>query len=334
MKNLFKNSNEIFRKSIGSVSDVFQIQKMEASIASVERKLRDIISAEEYNKLIVSIYGAGPSREQLELITILRAAVGRLALVEFIPESNVSIGSGGLLVQRTKNASPASQYRTEKLLRTHRNKAHDLLDDAIEYLEKNTALFINYAESDERQKRRNGVIITPAQFRDVFGHRISHLVFATILPTIRMHEKNWLAQNVSRAFYEQLIIQSQRQTEGNDLADNYPEILRMAQEAVAHHAMSEAIPNLHVRIDEDGVTLSDNTYNSHVGRSRRSVQPDALSYLVRNASENAEARMAALVGELNDKASETLYPEYFHSDCYFDPEEDWRDDIPGGYFGL
>lgn len=341
MRNLFHDSNDQFLNAIPGLSDLFEISEMGNHIRNAENMyVQPLIGTAQYEDLIEKIYNSSLSEIEQELVTRLQAPVAHLAVLMRIPEANVSFTGNGILVKKTDDAVPASQFRIEELMKSHRKQGYQLFDEAIQFLEDNTAVFTLYAAAPQRTKRTKGIIISPAQFEEAYGFRIPHVVFYQLQRWIRRTEQNVLVQHIGQAFYTDLIAQSRLQAVGGEIDEDYETVLRLAQEAIANMAMVDAIPQLMVKIDEDGISILDNTYNSHSKSSRRTAPDTSVSDLINHAKLEGEARMADLIATLNTEASADKFTSFFESSFYEvpsddDDDDDWRDDIDDGvYCGL
>lgn len=340
MRNLFKNSNKTFLASIPSLGDVFEIDELEPHIRFAEsRYAKKLISAAQYDTLITKLYNNTLNEPEQELVERLRQPIARLAVLYHIPEANLSMTGNGILVKKTETAVPASQFRIEELMRSHRLQAYQLFDDVVEWLEDNTATFVDYASSTERSTRTNGILITPAQFQKAYGFQVSSVVFYIIQDWIRRTELNVLRKAVGDAFYADLIAESQKEAAGDAIDTNYTTVLRLSQESMAHWAMINAIPELSINIDHDGISILDNTYNNHTKNNRRQVGNEVITERSHHAELEANDRLSDLLATLNAEASDAKFANFFNSDHYEDPSmdsEDWRDsdDLDGAYIGL
>jgi len=338
MKNIFKNNTDIFRESVKSVTEAFDLKKVEDDVYFVElRFLIKIIGLSAYETLITHLYSNNLNEHEEKLLSYLRPAIGRLVIVARIPEASVSFGPGGILVTKTENSVPASEYKIKSLIRSQRSKAYEMLDQALLYLEANTAVFTQYAESAERTERLNSIVITAEQFRKAFGQPVPHVLLFMIQVFIGKMEREILVNTIGAAFYADLKELAQAQASGEALSAIDARVMELAQTAVTNLGMESAIPALAIQVDEDGITMMDNTRNHSAANNRLAATDTSVSALQRACQINGSANLKSLADYLNKHASASVFANYYNSDHYTDPNEvipDWREDIDGGYFGL
>lgn len=338
-RNIYKNNDDVFLSATRSVTGEFDLDDLESSVESIERKyLKPVISDSEYQSIISTLYSGTLTTQQNTMLRHARTAVGYLALLDHLPVLNTKIGNSGLFVVTGNDRVAASEYRTEDLKRTLRNKGYAALDDLANYIEDNTAFFPDYLASPERTNRLNSLCITPHQFQQIYGQSCPQYLFLQIQKHIRDAEIDYLVNHIGQEMYDSLVPHAQNQAQQQPVPAQYAPVLRHAQYAVVHKAMTNAVPQLSINITADGLVVLDNSRNRNASPAKVAAADRWPFILVNQANQVGAAHLTALIKHLNAQSSDTVFAEYFLSEHYTEPNQETQSLAQkidrGGFFGL
>lgn len=302
-------------RSYVPVTKNFVISEIQPFIDAVELEYIVPLIGQEQLTTLDGI--ATPSGANLILIQKLSKAISFLSVYKWIPFGNLNVNSGGFGVTGTANQQVASQWRVDNLEETCRREGYNALEQVLEYLwSVDEGTFTDWDASDEKLNHRSLVMLTSKDFSKYYNIDNSYDFFCTIKPGIEEVQNQYLKPILGDDFFEQLLIQIST----NEVSANNAIILTMAKRAVAPLAIYESVASLGIKLDRWGITTLE-TSDQDSTKLRKPATKERLSYALRKAGDDGRKHLGNLRAYLNNNASASLYPLYFDSDLYSDPED-------------
>ena len=249
----------------------------------------------------------------------LQLAAANLAALYYLDKGNVTYSGAGLLVPKTSSAVPASEFRTQQLRKSLFRDVQDALDQVIEYLEGNTAIFTNWASSEMRSDLNGQIIRTAKEFNDAYSISESRYIFRKLLPSQKYVIDTQVKAVLGKEFLEAYITDL---TSG--LNDDHLEINKQLHRAIAYLTIGHAVPRLQQQFGPEGIALFDSEFQQSFSR-RQDGDLQRIRFMSDDAISKGESDLADLKHFLDKNASSIKYPEYFNSEKYDDPEIDLTD---------
>lgn len=219
------------------------------------------------------------------LLLLCQAVIVNYGMHTAAPLLNVTINqSGGMTVTTNDNTVAASKDRTDKLLESLEQQAHQNVERLLIFLENNSALFVDeeknemWKESEYYHRLTDSLFFTAKEFNKYVFIGNSRLVFHRLIPAMRLMERTEIRSNFGDEMVQNLI----KRKNDKELSDTDKHLLIHLQTALAL------------------LTLSTDT---------ELCKPDSIHGLkpfdaqTKAASELAQARKIVL-------AHKDLYPEY------------------------
>lgn len=291
------------------------------TLRQVERKyLLDIVDATTWQALLDQIDAGSYTNETWEELAerTMQAAANLVALYH-MSKANVVFSSGGLLVTKTDQMVPASEFRTKELKKSLFRDVQDALDQVIDHLEANTVIFTDWAASDQRAEMNGLIIRTADEFDRFYSIGESRFLFRKLLPSQRYVIETHVKAVLGKEFLEAFI---------DDMADGLSEenqvILPQLQRGIAYLTMGHAVPRIQQQFGPEGIAIFDSEYQVY-GARRQEGDLSRLQYLQDDAISKGESELADLKYFLDENATDSVYADYFNSAAYADPSEDHTD---------
>jgi hypothetical protein len=320
-KHLFTAESEVEEMQLYFPFDgSFKFYELESDLSLVEEKFfrQDLLGDATFDALLGYIgdgnYPAGEHWEELR--DRCRDIASRLTALYHLPESNVKYTNAGLLVTRSEGAVPASDNRTKDLKLSIVHKCQELMDMLVRFLNRNTAVFADWALSDNRKEYARLIIPDATTFSDIYPIGDNYWIFRKLRPFMVEVEDTYVTESLGAEYLEE--IRSELEND-NISADNLP-VVKLLRKMLAYFTMAEAIPRLGIDISPRGIIMFSNERGSY-DESFIPAEESRIKNLVDKALAQAKSQRFRLQSLLDDNASESKYTIYFNSDIYTDPEE-------------
>lgn len=265
-----------------------------------------------YEHLLAQI-AATPSAEETKLIEKLRKALASLTLYEYSFITEVQLSDKGLRRGHEDSLPGAFKYQVQEYRKSVIERGFMQLDDALEYLEQmakdsNAAVWIG---SDHFQEYTELFIKNGSDFRKVmsqilFPRRFYMLLRTNILSIQRLTIRNLITSPLYAVLLEK------NQESDPDFTTEEKELLFMLKSAIAHLAIANGASSIISAMDENGIHLLSNSSESTNAAGKRSASGvPVLNHLIDSHQSSAKNWMDAAIQYLDEKASDSVFPEWF-----------------------
>lgn len=239
---------------------------------------------------------------QTDLLVKAQKALASYTLYEYTPFAEVQISDAGLRTNRTENNPGAFKYQVENLRNGLLSRAHKYLEEMLEHLEKNIGLYPDWGNSKEFNKYRSLFITTGGEFKEHYPN-LEHprQLYLKLLPSFYLIEELTISPSIGDDFYKSLKAKS---VQTNPTFTAYEkELLEFLKKAIAYLTITNGIPQLNVRIDNNGISiLNQNTDTSTSASKRKSAEDNHLAMLIKNTYEMGQRWLSKAVAYLNENA--------------------------------
>ncbi len=145
--------------------------------------------------------------KQKKLIKRIDSATAPFALMLGISELSVRMSDSGFTVDKKEdNYVPASDKKIETLRNDLRLRGYQLLNVALDYVEKNIDIFPTWQNSIYYQRQNKNFIRNAQEFQDIGAVNIGYdrFVFDSFLPTITLIEERYLMERMGLDLFDNL----------------------------------------------------------------------------------------------------------------------------------
>jgi len=242
-----------------------------------------------------------------KLLEMVRKPLALYALWLGTDEFGVSVSSQGIQVIETPTHKTAPQYRVQNLKENWIRRANTALDLVLKFLDKHREDYPAYICQDADLFIRNTL-----EFNSEVDIRESRRVFVAIKPVIRSVERKYIRPALSAELFDELkqVLQSNA-----EMSKEQKALMDLIRPALAHLTISRALMEISIDVLDWGIfDTAGNTF-ANVS-SKQASNKDRISIMAEANQRDGEAELKALQQLLDETASETVYPLYFHSSRY------------------
>jgi len=243
----------------------------------------------------------------VDLLEMIRKPLALYALWLGAGEFGVSVSSQGIQVIETPTHKTAPQYRVQNLKENWIRRANTALDLVLKFLDEHREDYPAYICQDADLFIRNTL-----EFNTEVDIRESRRVFVALKPVIRSVERKYIRPTLSAELFDELkqVLQSNA-----EMSKEQKALLDLIRPALAHLTISRALMEISIDVLDWGIfDTAGNTF-ANVS-SKQASNKDRISIMADVNQRDGEAELKALQQLLDETASETVYPLYFHSSRY------------------
>ena len=250
----------------------------------------------------------GTTLENLaKLLEMVRKPLALYALWLGADEFGVSVSSQGIQVIETPTHKTAPQYRVQNLKENWIRRANTALDLVLKFLDKHREDYPAYICQDADLFIRNTL-----EFNSEVDIRESRRVFVALKPVIRSVERKYIRPALSSELFDEL---KQVLLSNSEMSKEQKALMDLIRPSLAHLTISRALIEISIDVLDWGIfDTAGNTF-ANVS-SKQASNKDRISIMAEANQRDGEAELKALQQLLDETASETVYPLYFHSSRY------------------
>ncbi len=241
------------------------------------------------------------------LLEMVRKPVALYAVWLGADEFGVSVSSQGIQVIETQTHKTAPQYRVQNLKENWIRRANTALDLVLKFLDEHRGDYPGYICQDADLFIRNTL-----EFNSEVDIRESRRVFVALKPVIRSVERKYIRPALSAELFDEL---KQFLQSNAEMSKEQKALMDLIRPALAHLTISRALMEISIDVLDWGIfDTAGNTF-ANVS-SKQASNKDRISIMAEANQRDGEAELKALQQSLDETASETVYPLYFHSSRY------------------
>jgi len=324
--------NDADLKNIVPVSKSFTFDNLKASVKRAQLKLIRPILGRDLESILEAAYAADDlSTAEQELMDRVQPPLAHLSFLFFAPKGNLFVTDNGFMDSHTDTLKPAFQWKVKDFQKSMMIDGYDGLDELIEYLEEvaNTD-FPDWLDSEACTLAREHFINTAAEFTKFVNKlNYSRYQYMQLRPTMRRVEDNLIQAMLGVDLYEEI----KAEILADDVSPANATLIKPIKGAVAHQTWSEALEELAVIVDDEGVHLA----NTLIAQTIDTKQPAELQRV-----QTMVAKHLSISREFQQKITDTLYaapdnyPLWRDSGLYVDPRVSavFENNEESGIFGM
>lgn len=306
---LFKADNhpdEI--KQYIAINQNFQFNSIKPDIKDAEALVAELGLDEETYATLAAEYDAGNLSDPMAaLLPYVQRAIINYAYYKYISIGSVQVSDSGINVSRTDRAEPAPQWKVNKLESSFLNAGDKALDKLLEFLEKNTATYPDWLNSDAYTVLKENFLQTAKEASKFININGSRRVFLTLKTQINYVEEIIIRSLVCTPLYDQL----KTQVKAGNLSQANADLVEKIKPIVANIALKKTIPQIRIRITDQGIMV--NSFSDGMTTKTQATDKQ-IAELTRDLADKAQAYTDHLKKFMEDNIDS--YPLYADSECY------------------
>lgn len=234
-----------------------------------------------------------------DLLERVYPVVCRLGMWMAVPELDLRMTDAGFAVTSSQNLVPASQYRVENMRNNLRETGFRALDVLLIFLENKRDVYTAWAASDSFTVFNEFFVRTAVEFNTYYHINNSRRLFIKLKPFLAEQEQLLIKKILGSDLFDAL----KTKVSDGTTAGAYFTLLDHVRRALAYNVMKDAIPQLGVVIDEDGVNVGEFSIPASTSIVGKKAASDNRVALALNAIERKAKQFAeVLTTYLEDNA--------------------------------
>lgn len=316
MSRLIKDIEEI--KKYVRVSSSLNLTELEPALEETETDIIEYYLGSDLMAEVVAWYESTFTATPLvaprieAIFRYIQRADACLSLVNAADELEVNISDNGILRQETTNEKTAFAGQIARLKTKQAERGWSAIDKMLQTLEDYEQDYPEWAGSSYYQEKDLLIFRNAKEFSSFESIKNSCLTFRAFFTYMRDIQEQRIKKALPAELYKAL------QTEPVS-TDNMQLLNLYIKPALAKYCVFQALQELPVLVDHEGVTVNQVEMAGTENRTRKNVPNEYLERKIWALEGKGKTYLADMVEYLNENASETKYPLWFNSSFYDEP---------------
>jgi hypothetical protein len=303
---LFKDTIKL--KEYSELTASVNFTSIKATLSHVEEvHVIPIIGKELYTSLHTDYTNAANedtlTEPQQDLLERVRKVIGPYLAYYQAAKGEVKLSDAGLRREETNSSKTAFQYQVANFRKAQLNEAEQQTELLLEFLEENIADYEEWTESKAFEKYRSLFITSGFAFGELFTtHTPYRNYWAMRSKMVDVEEQN-IRHAIGNTLFDAL--KAKAALADPAFSTQEEKFLFKIKKAIAAFTVAFSIPFLAVRIDANGITISDtgsSTSNDELSK-QKSASENQLSLIIKNAQATGEMWLNDAIKYLKENAS-------------------------------
>lgn len=311
---LFKSISEL-RTINNAVNDQLTFAELKPSIDLAESQLvRDYIGGDLYAEINNAYNAVNPnlSPAQAALLPYLQRPISAMALVHFIPKSEATITSTGVMRFETEKSKTAYQQQVIKLRMQLQFEADNAIEDLLQYLDSNQTSFSSWTSSPQFRQYRSLFIQSGRQLADVYYCATPYRIYHKLRQFFFDAEQQQLKKILGDVFFAEL--KAKIALAAPVLSDAEKELLMHIRKYLAYSSIGRAAASQLITWDDRGLTVYDGQGRSENSddAKRASITPQHIDHFIKQHQQYAQDWLQSLSFYLQSTASNLVFASWYN----------------------
>lgn len=302
---LFKTTADL-KAFLPMISSSFKFDDIKPSIEIVEiDQIKKILGSTFYTGFHSRYQSNTLSGDETNLLPYVQRALANLSLLVLIPQINVMFTNGGIVTAQSANTVSASMYKVEELKESCHYLGHKAMEQLIDYLVTNKALYSDYASGDGYTEASECFINSATEFSKYYNIQNNRWIFWNIKTIMKRLEEDRIKTSLGTTLYDAIKLE----IKNNSVSATNQKLFPFIKAAMANLTIAEAIIEMGLLMDHRGITLfTSGTTNSAAINLRNPAPRVNMDLAKERCEKNGEAKMQELDEFLYNNYSD--YPGY------------------------
>jgi hypothetical protein len=292
------------------------LKSLPAFDAAIEQHLTPIIGAPLLGEIVAGIDAGNLNADYKALLNKCRSVIAPFAYADNLPFMQTLLSDNGLIVLEAEQSRKAFKWEYNIALAALIKRGFAAQEALITHLRNNLAAFPSWQASPYNDATSFGLIRNGEDLRSVVGLQQPQRCYAMVKPLFRQIADLYLKPAMGENFYEVFIARvHSEQYSGEDLI-----LLKKLRGAAARWVMAAAATELNISFGDGGFTVTDSArLKDSADEGRLQANMMQVQSFIDTMQGTAMAYMQQAMKYLNETASAAVFPEFFVSELYEDP---------------
>ena len=301
----------IFREFV-PLSYAFDVEEMTPHFDTIaERYLIPECGRPLWDEITLAQEDGQMTSLQKETLRALQRPFANLCALAHLPFLDAKIGNGGITVTSQGDQVPASQYRVKAIKNQLWNSGYQALDSLIAFLIANESALATYDGSVFAENTRSRILNKTEEATTYVPNINNRWLFRRMVPIIDRISAGRVKAVLTPALYADIIRSISEQDDPNIYT---PTVLPLLKNALTHLAWAEAITELGIQVDENGVTTFTLASGSYEMNGRKQIEGTVENKQVAHHLRIGETQLQNTLDSIIADAGS--YPAYVQPESY------------------
>jgi len=280
--------------------------------------LRPIMGVTEYDNFVTAVEGASTNAAQDAILPFAEKASAFYALLVGMPILNVNIGDLGISQQASGDgtAQSISQWRTTDLTLYLADQGDYWADELLAKMESMAAAsFPDWEASPSFTTAKELMISNTTTLSEYVNIKDSRRTFLALRKFIILSQTKHIRPVIGKPLLDQI----RTELLAGTLTAANTTLLDLIRPALAHLTIMEAIPQINVKVEADGITIKSMS-TAPDRKNTLAADSTAIAEALRRAEETGKMYLVAIKSFLDDSDNIANYPLYASSDAYIEDQ--------------
>lgn len=269
-----------------------------------------LIGKSLYNKLNTEYNANTTSGIYIKVLEAVQRALANLAAANYVPFADVQMSDAGITNASSSDQKAAFKYQVQNMQQAFLQRGLSYLDSLLALLDENVSTISEWSGSDEFKKYRSLFIQNGTQFKAHYSNtQYPRQLYMQLLSTMEHVEEFTIKPIISDAIFNAL--KNKLQSTTPNLTAEETELLRIIQKAVVFISLHDGIPQINVRVDDNGISVLSPMVDINGNNNRTATTDTQLSFFLNSAHKTGQLWLEKCVKYLDSVASATVFPTWF-----------------------
>lgn len=249
-----------------------------------------------------------------DLLDSVQAALAPLSYFNDRALINVRITEAGFRKSMTADQAPVFKWDYQALGTALQERGMEAIENLLFFLEQKADVFPEWKEDPVYMTYTSSLIRTGEQFNQAYTLAFPRYCFLQLQPIIRMVEDMYIRKTIGGRFADSL------KAILKPAAGSEYEVIRLLRLAIANLTIFHAASRMGVQTTSRGLVINLLEKEQYDGQ-QQTADNNSLFKLAEDAELIGHSYLKEAVQVLNKNASTVLFPIFFNSDYYEDPNK-------------
>ena len=243
------------------------------------------------------------------MLSLMQECISCFAMYLYIPRAELLMSDAGIRRAENDSFKSAYKYQVQNLRNSYLTTAYAAQERLLSFIEANNTSFLEWKNSPERTQYNTLLIRSGAEFALYYSNmRYPQRMFRMLAPIMGSVEE----LHVTPVFGVTFSALKARKTDGSFTPEDKA-LTALLSKAIAYLTIAMAVPELQLRMDENGLSVLSNNADSSLNEdSKRSAASDfQVGLLAEQCKATGKGFIEAAKTYLDSKASNSVYPEWY-----------------------
>lgn len=303
---LFKDSIKL--KEYSELTAAVNFISLKSTINHVEEKhIIQILGKELYavlnNAYTSAVNEAALSEPLQKLLDRTRKVIGPYLAYYYAPKADVKLSDAGMQRLETANNKTSFQYQGDNFRKANLLEAEEQSELLLEFLEENKDDYSDWTGSKAFEKYRSLFIKTGGEFDHYFPSHSPYRNYWAMRSKMVQVQDLYIKKAIGAELYTTL--KEKALDPDGTFTDEETELLEKLKYAIANFTVSMSIPYLSIRMDANGINISDtgsSTSNDQLSK-QKSASENQLSLIIKSAASTGQEWLDDAIQYIKDNAA-------------------------------